>query len=55
MPVEAQQIVVLLLFAVVLAGLNLKAGDAWLRPVTLFGSVACLAAAGWLVVKWVFL
>lgn len=49
------QIAVLLAFALVLLGLNLKAGTTWLKFVSLWTMVAALGAAGYLIVEWVFL
>lgn len=55
MSVEVQQIAVLLVFAMALLFVNLKAGTTWLKFVTLWAMVAAFGAAGWLVVEWVFL
>ena len=55
MDVVVQQIAVLLVFAMALLFVNLKAGTTWLKFITLWGMVASFAGAGWLVVEWVFL
>lgn len=55
MSIEAQQLVVLMLFAALLVVVNIKSGMWWLDWLTLLGTLACLGAAGYLVVEWVFL
>lgn len=44
-----EKIVLLTGFALVLLGVNLKAGSSWLKLVTLVPALACLAGAGWFV------
>ena len=55
MDVVTQQAIVLLVFAMALMLVNLKAGSTWLKVATLWGMVACFAGAGWLVFEWVVL
>lgn len=55
MDLVTQQIAVLLVFAMALLFVNLKAGTTWLKFTTLWAMVACFAGAGYLVVTWVFL
>lgn len=55
MDVVTQQIVVLLLFAMVLLYTNLKAGLTWLKFLTLWAMVACFVGAGYLLADWMFL
>lgn len=55
MDLVIQQIAVLLVFAVVLLFLNLKARTSWLKFLSLWTMIACLAGAGYLTVDWIFL
>lgn len=56
MNIETQKILVLLTFAVVLAGINLKTNTVvWLKWVTLYSMVVCLIGAGWQVVTWMWI
>jgi hypothetical protein len=49
-----EKIVVVLVFAMVLLFVNIKAGQTWLKVISIVPMLACLAVAGWLVFRVVF-
>lgn len=55
MDVVTQQIAVLLVFAMALMFVNLKAGTTWLKFFTLWAMIACFGGAACLTIQWVFL
>lgn len=55
MSLELQKIVLLLLVAVVMLVMNLKAGYVWVAILTFVSMIGALLGALWLTVQWVFL